>query len=122
MSVMLITHDLGVVAETAQRVMVMYAGTVVECTDVRELFYRPRHPYTRGLLKSLPNLEEEQGELPIIRGAVPDLSRLHQGCRFAPRCDYAKDICWQKEPDTYGPQEHTVKCFCCSEEWGKEDG
>ncbi len=122
MSVMLITHDLGVVAETAQRVMVMYAGTVVECTDVRELFYRPKHPYTRGLLKSLPNLDEEQGELPIIRGTVPDLSRLHQGCRFAPRCDYARDICWQREPDTYGQEGHTVKCFCCSEEWGKEDG
>ncbi len=122
MSVMLITHDLGVVAETAQRVMVMYAGTVVECTDVRELFYRPKHPYTRGLLRSLPSLDTDQEELPIIPGTVPDLSRLHQGCRFAPRCDMAREVCRQREPDTYGPKDHRVKCFCYSEEWGNKDG
>ncbi len=122
MSVMLITHDLGVVAETAQRVMVMYAGTVVECTDVRELFYRPKHPYTKGLLRSLPSLDTDQEELPTIRGTVPDLSRLHQGCRFAPRCDMAREVCRQREPDTYGPKDHRVKCFCYSEEWGNKDG
>ncbi len=119
MSVMLITHDLGVVAETAQRVMVMYAGTVVECAGVKELFRQPKHPYTEGLLRSLPSLDDDgEGELPTIRGTVPDLSRLHRGCRFAPRCDYAGDICWQREPDTYGSEDHTVKCFRYSEEWG----
>lgn len=115
MSIMLITHDLGVVAETAQRVMVMYAGTVVECADVKSIFQNPKHPYTIGLLKSIPSLDEEQEELPIIRGTVPDLSDLHKGCRFAPRCDYAKDICWQREPDEFDTGNHTVKCFRYSE-------
>lgn len=119
MSIMLITHDLGVVAETAQRVMVMYAGTVVECADVKALFKNPKHPYTIGLLNSLPDLEKEQDELPIIRGTVPDLAHLHKGCRFAPRCDYAKDICWQREPDVYGTEKHSVKCFQYSGEWGQ---
>ena len=96
----------------------MYAGTVVECTGVKELFNHPKHPYTQGLLKSLPSLEEDQDELPIIRGTVPDLRKLHQGCRFAPRCDFAADICWKGEPDMYGSKEHTVRCFQCSKEWG----
>ncbi len=117
MSVMLITHDLGVVAETAQRVMVMYAGTVVECADVKSLFQNPKHPYTIGLLKSIPSLDEEQKELPIIRGSVPDLNNLHQGCRFAPRCDCATERCWQGEPEACEVEGHIVKCFRYSKEW-----
>jgi len=118
MSVMMITHDLGVVAEVAERVMVMYAGTVVESADVRSLFKDPKHPYTIGLLKSLPSLDEEEKELHIIKGTVPDLMNLHQGCRFAPRCDCARDICWQREPDDCDLGGRTVKCFQYSDEWG----
>lgn len=118
MSVMMITHDLGVVAEVAERVMVMYAGTVVESADVRSLFKDPKHPYTIGLLKSLPSLDEEEKELHIIRGTVPDLMHLHQGCRFAPRCDCARDICWQREPEECDLGGRTVKCFQYSDEWG----
>lgn len=117
MSVMLITHDLGVVAEVAQRVMVMYAGTIVESADVRDLFREPKHPYTIGLLQSLPSLEEDEKELHIIRGTVPDLRHLPQGCRFAPRCDCAKEICRQREPDTFDLGGRTVKCFQYSDEW-----
>ncbi|PZR61294.1 MAG: methionine ABC transporter ATP-binding protein, partial [Chloroflexi bacterium] len=85
-AIVLITHDLGVVAEMADRVAVMYAGEIVEQADVRELFTDPRHPYTRGLIGSVPTLGEVKEQLATIPGSVPNLIDLPAGCRFAPRC------------------------------------
>ena len=111
MSIMMITHDLGVVAEVADHVLVMYAGTVVEYGTVHEIFQAPQHPYTKGLLRSLPNLEEDEQELYIIPGTVPNLAKLHQGCRFAPRCDSVCDACWLAEPNGYEKNNHFVRCL-----------
>jgi oligopeptide/dipeptide ABC transporter ATP-binding protein len=96
LSMLLITHDLGVVAETADRVAVMYAGEVVEAAPVREIFRTPRHPYTEGLLRSAPRLSEEglkRKRLETIEGNVPNLLALPPGCTFAPRCHYSIPEC-----------------------------
>ncbi|KEQ24796.1 ABC transporter ATP-binding protein [Paenibacillus tyrfis] len=110
-AVLLITHDLGVVAETCQRVVVMYAGQVVEETDVKTLFRQPKHPYTRGLLASLPQLAGEQHRLEPIPGSVPNPAEMPKGCRFAPRCAFRTDVC-----DTVPPELTEVeaghKCRC----------
>ena len=98
MAIMLITHDLGVIAEMAERVIVMYAGKVVEEADVVSLFRRPLHPYTEGLLRSIPRLDDNKERLHVIEGVVPNPLHMPQGCRFNPRCPYAQDICRQKEP------------------------
>jgi peptide/nickel transport system ATP-binding protein len=101
MAVMLITHAMGVVAETAQRVVVMYAGKVVEEASVDELFANPRHPYTQGLIRSIPRMDidsEHKSRLEAIRGAVPILINPAPGCRFAPRCRYATGLCAEQEP------------------------
>jgi peptide/nickel transport system ATP-binding protein len=99
MSILLITHDMGVAAEMADRIAVMYAGAIVEEGDVTEIFEQPRHPYTIGLLNSIPGLEGERGiELYTIKGNIPSISQLPFGCRFHPRCPYAMDICRQEEP------------------------
>ena len=117
-AVILITHDLGVVAETAQRVIVMYAGRKVEEAPVEEVFGRPLHPYTRGLLASIPRLDlirgagEGAGRLQEIPGIVPALTALPKGCAFAPRCPLADDRCRQEYPDyrEYRPG-HWAACF-----------
>jgi oligopeptide/dipeptide ABC transporter ATP-binding protein len=97
MSLFLITHDLGIVAEWVQRVNIMYAGRIVEVADVKELFVNPRHPYTMGILESLP---KGRGiKLKPIPGQVPKLSELPEGCKFAPRCRYAIKECYTKEPE-----------------------
>ena len=101
MAVMLITHAMGVVAETAQRVVVMYAGKVVEEADVDELFADPRHPYTQGLIRSIPRIDlasEHKTRLEAIGGSVPILINPAPGCRFAPRCRYAMSVCSEREP------------------------
>jgi oligopeptide/dipeptide ABC transporter ATP-binding protein len=105
-AVILITHDLAVVAETAQRVIVMYAGKKVEEAEVENLFSEPLHPYTHGLLASIPHLAVIGGELPVangrlkeIPGMVPALTNLPPGCAFAPRCAYADDRCRSVAPD-----------------------
>ncbi len=99
MSVLLITHDLGVVAEYADRVVVMYAGQVAEAGPVQELFAAPKHPYTKGLLGSLPRLGARRGErLVTIEGLVPDLRHLPQGCRFQDRCPMVQPRCKESEP------------------------
>lgn len=99
MSILLITHDLGVVAEMCSRVIVMYAGKIVEEAPVETLFGNPTHPYTQGLIASVPKLGSGVKVLPSIPGSVPDLSSMPKGCRFAPRCKYATDKCRQKEPE-----------------------
>lgn len=98
MAIMLITHDLGVVAEMAQRVVVMYAGKIVEEADVNSIFRMPLHPYTEGLLKSIPSIAGQKGRLHVIEGVVPNPLHMPKGCRFNPRCPYAMDICKDNEP------------------------
>jgi len=110
----LITHDLGVVAEMCQDVLVMYAGKVVEYGTVEDIFYRPRHPYTKGLLNSIPHFEtgSRLKTLQTIPGLVPNLYKLAQGCRFRDRCTYATDICKTAEPKLENLRGiHRVACY-----------
>ncbi|NIM45003.1 MAG: ATP-binding cassette domain-containing protein [Nitrososphaeria archaeon] len=97
-SLLLITHDLGIVAEICDRVYMMYAGKIVENADVYTIYERPKHPYTAGLIGSVLTIDEYKEELPTLSGDVPDLTDLPSGCRFHPRCEYAKDICYKEEP------------------------
>ena len=115
-SVILITHDLGLIAETADRVAVMYAGRIIEQADVIPLFMEPLHPYTQGLIDSVPILGAVKEELAVIPGSVPNLVELPAGCKFAPRCqariDNKLDICVEKEPDLIDIKPgHTVRCW-----------
>jgi peptide/nickel transport system ATP-binding protein/oligopeptide transport system ATP-binding protein len=111
-SIILITHDLGVVAQLAENVMVMYAGKPVEYADTKSLFKNPLHPYTVGLLNSIPKITEENKRLRIIRGTVPSPLNLPKGCKFCTRCDEVKDICIQKEPDYISLEDgRKVKCW-----------
>ncbi len=113
MGVILITHDLSIVAETCSRVAVMYLGQIVEEADVLTLFEHPMHPYTRGLLRSIPSVTDgKREELYIIDGTVPLLSQIPQGCRFRPRCPYATDACAAVMPDLETlPSGQKVRCF-----------
>jgi len=111
-SILLITHDLAVVAEVADRVCVMYAGVIVEQGDVREVFQRPLHPYAQGLLASIPRIDQPNKELSSIPGSVPDLINPPTGCRFHPRCPYAMPICKESRPPmTIEGTEHQVACY-----------
>src|SRR5699024_6960989 len=105
MSTILITHDLGVVASAADRVAVMYAGKIVEVGTVDEIFYNPQHPYTWGLLGSMPTLENQEAKLLSIPGNPPDMSNLPQGDAFAPRNHYALDMDREKEPTLFKVSE-----------------
>lgn len=98
MSIIMITHDLGVVAETCQRAIVMYAGQIVEESSVEELFEKPLHPYTRGLMLSAPRLGNPKEKLHVIEGTVPDPDDMPKGCRFSPRCEFATEKCFAEEP------------------------
>ena len=114
MAVVLITHDLGVVAETCQRALVMYCGEVIERAAIESIFETPQHPYTRGLLDSIPRLREKKlDELPIIPGMVPDLMHLPPGCRFADRCARVTDECRLQRPqlDAQATGPSAVACF-----------
>ena len=111
MSILLITHDLGVVAEMCSRVIVMYAGKIVEVAPVEILFANPTHPYTQGLIASVPKLGSGVKVLPSIPGSVPDLSAMPKGCRFAPRCKYATEKCHQEQPELLSVGEKQ-KCRC----------
>lgn len=113
MSVMFITHDLGVVAEICTRVVVMYLGQIVEEADVQSLFSKPLHPYTKGLMKSMPAIDGERSEkLFVIEGAVPSLNNIPKGCRFAPRCPYADEVCMEKPPElTVHNDNQKVRCW-----------
>ena len=115
-SVILITHDLGLIAETVDRVAVMYAGRVIEQADVETLFENPQHPYTRGLIASVPILGQVKAELEVIPGSVPNLIDLPPGCKFAPRCkarvENELEICTDLEPDLLAEDPgHTVRCW-----------
>ncbi|MFD1779670.1 ABC transporter ATP-binding protein [Fredinandcohnia salidurans] len=113
MSVILITHDLGVVAEMCDEVIVMYAGKIVERTDVDTLFYNPKHPYTKMLLDSIPKMEEEEETLGSIEGIVPSLKNMPKvGCRFAERCPVATDECKRITPELAEVESgHEVSCL-----------
>jgi oligopeptide/dipeptide ABC transporter ATP-binding protein len=122
-SVILITHDLGVIAEMAERVAVMYAGEIVEQADVDPLFQEPLHPYTQGLMGSIPVLGEIKERLEVISGSVPNLVNLPPGCRFAPRCParekFGLTICTQVKPDlTEQKPAHLVRCWLYQDEPG----
>ncbi|MFZ0699164.1 MAG: ABC transporter ATP-binding protein [Thermoplasmata archaeon] len=111
-AIMLITHDLAIIAEVADRVCVMYAGQIVETGPVRDIFSRPLHPYAQGLLASIPRLDQPDKELASIPGSVPNLIHPPEGCRFHPRCPYAMPICKEKRPpNTVEGPGHTVACF-----------
>jgi oligopeptide/dipeptide ABC transporter ATP-binding protein len=118
MSIMLITHDLGVVAEMADRVVVMYSGQVVEQGDVFTIFESPKHPYTEGLLKSMPSAEKRIGKLYAIEGVVPNPLNLPTGCRFAARCEYATALCYEEMPELQQlSDEEAVRCWKHSDRW-----
>jgi len=115
-SVILITHDLGVIAEMADRVAVMYAGRIVEQTEVKTLYAKPLHPYTQGLIASVPVLGQVKDELEVIPGSVPNLINLPPGCQFAPRCkqriEHQLTICTEVEPELIPTlQSHDVRCW-----------
>lgn len=121
-AVMLITHDMGVVSEMADWVIVMYAGHLVEYTMASALFIEPLHPYTRGLINSIPSLDNQIDTLYAIPGNVPMLNELPQGCPFNPRCPFAKDICRRQVPKLEQAKEdrcHLVACWRYRKEWGE---
>lgn len=110
-SLVLITHDLGVIAETVDKVVVMYAGHVMEQTDVNSIFENPLHPYTKGLLGAMPKLEETKEELETIPGTVPSIYEMPDGCRFQNRCAQCTDRCRKQVPPTFDLNGHKVKCW-----------
>ncbi len=122
MAVILITHNLGVVAEMCDNVVVMYAGRPVEHTTVQRTFQDPKHPYTWGLLHSIPKLYERKERLIPIEGQPPNLIDLPPGCSFAPRCPFAMEVCVKMDPPDYevGPH-HTARCFLHSDHATEED-
>ena len=111
MSVILVTHDLGVIAQMCDRVAVMYAGLIMEMCDVVTLFAHPRHPYTYGLMRSLPDPAVKGGKLTAIAGSPPNLAHLPEGCPFAPRCTLCGDICKKQRPELAEiAPGHAVRC------------
>jgi oligopeptide/dipeptide ABC transporter ATP-binding protein len=118
LSLIFITHDFGIVAKMCDRVMVMYAGRVVESGPVREIFNKPAHPYTQALLSSVPKLEERPDRLYSIQGQPPALWDVPPGCRFAPRCAYADDRCQQAYPPSFTVDEgHIADCWRLEDSW-----
>ena len=115
LALIFITHDFGIVAKMCDRVVVMYAGRHVESGPVREIFNRPSHPYTQALLRSVPSMDEDVERLASISGQPPALWDLPEGCRFAPRCEYAMDICRQEYPPSFkvgdNGSTHTASCW-----------
>ena len=117
MSMLMITHDLGIVAEICDEVSVIYAGRVVEHGTLEDIFRNTRHPYTKGLFNSLPNMEDRTAKLKPIKGLMPDPSDLPKGCAFCPRCDYAMPICQEQQPQAvWRNEDHYVLCHLYNEE------
>jgi oligopeptide/dipeptide ABC transporter ATP-binding protein len=114
-AIMFITHDLGVIAQIADEVVVMYLGKIVENASVIEIFDHPKHPYTQGLMKSIPSLTMTKEErLVSIQGIVPELWETRQGCGFEPRCPHAMDICRRRDPELLDVEKgHSVACWLC---------
>ena len=110
-SIILITHDMGIVAEMADEIMVMYAGNVVEKAEKRELFKNPMHPYTRGLLASIPSLSKSVDRLYTIEGVVPSLKKMPKGCRFCDRCPSAMTRCREENPELIHREGRMIRCF-----------
>ena len=110
-TILLITHDLGVVAQLCDRVGVMYAGQLVEVAPVHEIFRAPRHPYTQALLAALPAAGQARGSLRVIEGRVPDLTDPPPGCRFTPRCPYRMPECDRVPPLVAEPDDHYIACW-----------
>lgn len=122
MSVMMITHDLGIVAETCERVIVMYLGQVIESGSVQEIFDAPLHPYTKGLIRSMPKPTSNPNErLFEIKGTVPPLSEIPKGCRFANRCEFATELCIQSTPELNSlKDDRSIRCWHHDEISSKE--
>ena len=116
-AIILITHDMGVVAETADNILVLYAGKVVEYGSVKDIFNAPKHPYTQGLLSSIPPLQEDVEELNTIEGTVPAPGQMPAGCRFGPRCPHAGEHCRRGQPGLYPVEGALVSCF----QYAKQD-
>lgn len=118
-AIIMITHNLGVIAEMAERVLVMYSGKIMEAAPVDEIFHHPLHPYTKGLLETVPRIDREvrpDKRLPEISGMIPSLQSLPPGCHFHPRCPYAMEICRQKEPELREIEDqHFCRCWLVSE-------
>ena len=111
MSIVLITHDLGVVADMTQNMLVMYGGEVVEYGATLQLFQHPKHPYTVGLLRSIPRLDETVEKLNVIQGTVPSLDSMPAGCRFCPRCERAMERCRKEKPPLLERDGQKVRCW-----------
>jgi peptide/nickel transport system ATP-binding protein len=123
MGIIMITHDLGVVAEVCDRVIVMYAGKIIEEADVKELFLNPKHPYTKGLLESIPKLGVRKEKLGSIPGMVPSPDKMPVGCRFYDRCSFAMDICKGAVPPIQSVGEnHATACWLYDEKKGEQNG
>ncbi len=111
-AIIFITHDLGIVANMCDRVAVMYAGKILEQADVRTIFHFPKHPYTKGLMDSIPKLGEKKERLQAIEGQPPDLGNLPSGCRFSPRCPHVLPVCHREEPPIeIISEDHEIRCF-----------
>lgn len=110
-AIVLITHDMGVVAEHADRVAVMYTGKIIESASVWDIFEHPAHPYTRGLLRSVPTMKKIDGDLPSIPGMVPSLYHLPKGCAFASRCPFRAECCTSGEPPVSCKEGHQIQCW-----------
>jgi len=118
-AVLLITHDMGVIAETADRVAVMYAGRIAELGPVAAVVRRPKHPYSSGLMGSIPTVERRLDKLPQIKGAMPRPGAVPKGCAFAPRCTYVRDLCRAERPELYKTEETQSACFQYDRRWEK---
>ena len=116
-SVILITHDLGVVAQVSEKVMIMYAGKMMEYGTAREIFLSPKHPYTIALMHSIPTIEKKVKRLNVIEGMVPSLSKRPEGCLFHPRCKDAREICKCERPDITTDGDHQVRCWKYTDRW-----
>ncbi|WP_216831598.1 ABC transporter ATP-binding protein [Alkalihalobacterium elongatum] len=122
-AIMMITHDLGVVAEICDRVVVMYSGKVVEEGDVRTILKQPQHPYTKGLIRSLPKIHQKEERLYSIPGTVPKPGSVKLGCRFAPRCESSFSRCYEEDPELLPLRKgHQCRCFLYEEEGGENVG
>ncbi len=120
-SILLITHDLGVVAEMCDRVIVMYCGRVIERGTAEQIFHNPQHQYTKGLLSSIPRIEKEVDRLSVIPGVVPSITNLPDGCRFHPRCDMACERCLEQIPELREVEPGHFTACCCAQGYDKEE-